>query len=102
MQRYSLFNWISVYQLCQSSGQDRRFAMAAKKLSDSPKVVKIKNVDIMQLADAHPNHEHHLCHILSLRNMKTAARLAKDAQYICFICGRAAKEAKNLCDPIKI
>lgn len=84
------------------TGKHRRFEMASNKPKASPKVIKIKKADIMQLADAHPNHEHHLCHILSLRNMKTAAKLAKDAQHMCFICGRAAKEAKNLCDPIKI
>jgi hypothetical protein len=76
--------------------------MAAKKPKASPQVVTIGKVDIMQLADAHPNHENHLCHIISLRNMRTAAKLAKDAQHICFLCGRAAKDPKNLCDPIKI
>jgi hypothetical protein len=76
--------------------------MATKKLKDSPQTIKIGKADIMQLADAHPNHENHLCHIISLRNMRTAAKLAKDAQQICFICGRAAKDGKNLCDPIKI
>ena len=74
--------------------------MAAKHKA-SP-VVKAAKVTVMQLADAHPNHENHLCHIISLRNMRTAAKLAKDAQYICFLCGRAAKDPKNLCDPLKI
>jgi hypothetical protein len=56
----------------------------------------------VSLADAHPNHENHLCHIIALRNMKRAGRLAKDAQYICFLCGRAAKDRVNLCEPVKI
>jgi hypothetical protein len=55
-----------------------------------------------QLTDLHPDHEKHLCHISSLRNMKTVGMLAKDAQYICVICGRAAKHPVNLCEPAKI
>ncbi len=55
-----------------------------------------------RLADAHPNHENHLCHIIALRNMKRAGKLAKDAQHICFLCGRAAKDPANLCEPVKI
>jgi hypothetical protein len=65
-------------------------------------VLKAIEIDEILLADAHPNHENHLCHIISLRNMKRAAGLAKDAQYICFLCGRAAKNQENLCQPVKI
>jgi hypothetical protein len=54
------------------------------------------------LTDLHPDHEKHLCHITGLRNMKTVGILAKDAQYVCAICGRAAKHAVNLCEPVKI
>jgi hypothetical protein len=54
------------------------------------------------LEDLHPDHEKHLCHITSLRNMKTVGRLAKDAQFLCFSCGRAAKDGRNLCEPVKI
>ncbi len=54
------------------------------------------------LTDLHPDHEKHLCHITGLRNMRTVGALAKDAQYICAICGRAAKNAVNLCEPAKI
>ncbi len=54
------------------------------------------------LTDLHPDHEKHLCHITSLRNMKTVGTLAKDAQFVCAICGRAAKYAVNLCEPAKI
>lgn len=55
-----------------------------------------------ELTDFHPDHEKHLCHITALRNMKTVGLLAKDAQHLCGICGRAAKHAKNLCEPAKI
>jgi hypothetical protein len=55
-----------------------------------------------ELTDLHPDHEKHLCHISSLRNMKTVGALAKDAQYVCIICGRAAKQPVNLCEPAKI
>lgn len=55
-----------------------------------------------ELSDLHPDHEKHLCHISSLRNMKTVGQLAKDAQYVCIVCGRAAKSSLNLCEPGKI
>ena len=55
-----------------------------------------------ELTDFHPDHEKHLCHISSLRNMKTVGQLAKDAQYVCIVCGRAAKSPRNLCEPGKI
>lgn len=55
-----------------------------------------------ELTDLHPDHEKHLCHITSLRNMKTVGQLSKDAQYVCVICGRAARHAVNLCEPVKI
>jgi hypothetical protein len=56
----------------------------------------------MSLVDYHPNHDSHLCKVVELRNMKTVAKLSKDARYICFLCGRAAKHKKNLCEPIEI
>jgi hypothetical protein len=55
-----------------------------------------------ELTDLHPDHEKHLCHISGLRNMKTVGQLAKDAQYVCIVCGRAAKSPSNLCEPGKI
>jgi hypothetical protein len=55
-----------------------------------------------ELTDLHPDHEKHLCHISSLRNMKTVGELAKNAQYLCIVCGRAAKSHLNLCEPGKI
>ena len=56
----------------------------------------------MSLVDYHPNHDSHLCKIVEIRNMKSVAKLSKDARYICFLCGRAAKHKKNLCEPIEI
>jgi len=61
-----------------------------------------KELQDIELSDLHPDHEKHLCHISSLRNMRTVGKLAKDAQYLCVICGRAAKEEVNLCEPAKI
>ena len=63
---------------------------------------KVELVEGYVLEDLHPDHEKHLCHITSLRNMKTVGRLAKDAQFLCIACGRAARDAKNLCEPTKI
>jgi hypothetical protein len=56
----------------------------------------------LELSDLHPDHEKHLCHITSLRNMKTVGALSKDAQYLCVVCGRAARRAVNLCEPAKL
>jgi hypothetical protein len=56
----------------------------------------------ISLYDYHPNHDLHMCSIVKARNMKTVAELAKDAQYICFICGRAAKKKEHLCEPVAI
>ena len=61
-----------------------------------------ENVQEYELTDQHPDHEKHLCHISSLRNMKTVGQLARDAQYVCIVCGRAAKSPLNLCEPGKI
>jgi hypothetical protein len=63
---------------------------------------KVEAIPAFQLTDLHPDHEKHLCHIAGLRNMRTVGTLAKDAQYVCVICGRAAKNAINLCEPAKI
>jgi hypothetical protein len=55
-----------------------------------------------ELVDLHPDHEKHLCHLSGLRNMKTVGALAKDAQFLCVVCGRAAKDQGSLCEPVKI
>ncbi len=50
----------------------------------------------------HKGHETHLCHLVRERKMNMVADLAKDATFICHICGRAAAEAKHLCEPVEI
>ena len=55
-----------------------------------------------RLIDEHPDHDRHLCHITNERNMKTLGELAKNAQFLCVICGRAARKEENLCEPAKI
>ena len=56
----------------------------------------------ISLSDYHPNHDRHLCKMVELRNMQTVGKLAKGARYICFLCGRAAKNKSNLCEPVEI
>lgn len=64
---------------------------------------KKRTVDYrIPLADYHANHDKHLCKLVAGRNMKTAGVLAKNARYICFLCGRAAKNKSNLCEPVEL
>jgi len=74
------------------------------KTTRSGKTVSHKqNIDYkISLYDYHPNHDQHMCSIAQARNMKTVAALSKDAQYICFLCGRAAKKKEHLCEPVAI
>jgi len=66
-------------------------------------VAKEPDIDFkISLYDYHPNHDLHMCNIVRVRNMKTVADLAQGAQFICFICGRAAKKKEHLCEPIAI
>jgi hypothetical protein len=71
-------------------------------MTEKKEAIQKEVVQKLELSDFHPDHEKHLCHITSLRNMKTVGKLSKDAQYLCGICGRAAKESVNLCEPAKI
>ncbi len=50
----------------------------------------------------HTNHDKHLCEMVRKRNMADAAQAAKDARFICHICGRAAANGDNLCEPVRI
>jgi hypothetical protein len=34
--------------------------------------------------------------------MNEVADLAKNAKYMCFVCGRGAAKADNLCEPIEL
>jgi len=50
----------------------------------------------------HIGHENHLCDLVARRQIGRVAHLSKGARYMCHICGRAAIEAANLCEPILI
>ena len=50
----------------------------------------------------HGGHEDHLCDLVARRQMDKVADLAEDARYICYICGRAAADTSNLCEPVLI
>jgi len=54
------------------------------------------------LAEEHAGHAQHLCELVSHRKMAQVAELAAGAQYVCYICGRAAAKAENLCEPVEI
>lgn len=54
------------------------------------------------LNQPHTGHENHLCELTAKRNMQAVAEAANGARYICHICGRAAKEATSLCEPVKL
>ena len=54
----------------------------------------------------HAMHEKHLCYLNNIRfqdsNLEEYKDLVKDARFLCNNCGRVAKDAKNLCEPIKL
>jgi len=47
-------------------------------------------------------HENHLCYLSRRRELAKVGRLAKGSQYMCLLCGRAARDPKNLCMPYRI
>ena len=55
-----------------------------------------------ELFKEHKGNELHLCHLVRERKMDKVADLAKDAKFVGHICGRAAAEAKHLCEPVEI
>jgi hypothetical protein len=55
-----------------------------------------------ELTDVHEGHNKHMCDLVAKRKMAQAAEYAKGARYLCHICGRAAAEAENLCEPVEI
>ncbi|MGD2174573.1 MAG: hypothetical protein PVJ27_04145 [Candidatus Brocadiaceae bacterium] len=55
-----------------------------------------------KLAEDHAGHANHLCELTAKRRMAEVARLAKGAKYVCHICGRAAADARNLCEPVEL
>jgi rubrerythrin len=54
------------------------------------------------LEASHPGHAQHLCELVANRKMDMVADLSQGAKYICNICGRAAANAVNLCEPVEI
>ena len=50
----------------------------------------------------HKGHSKHLCSLVRDRRMHLVADLATNAKYICHICGRSAKKAENLCEPVEM
>ena len=74
-----------------------------KNKKSKASIVKEPAVDYkISLYDYHPHHDTHMCSLVGVRNMKTVAELAQGAQFICFVCGRAAKKKEHLCEPIAV
>ncbi len=52
------------------------------------------------------SHSKHLCYIVSqgfhLSNVEEYKALVKDAEFECRHCGRLAKNADSLCEPIRL
>lgn len=57
---------------------------------------------LIERAQRHQGHERHLCRLVSERRMNEVADLAKNAKYMCFVCGRGAAKAENLCEPVEL
>jgi hypothetical protein len=51
----------------------------------------------------HVDHDKHLCSLVA-EGMELAdyKELVRNPKYICRICGRAAANEKNLCDPVAL
>ncbi len=63
---------------------------------------KKRTVSEHKLYETHEGHEQHLCELVAKRKMAQVARLTNGAKYICHICGRAAANADNLCEPVEL
>ncbi|MFB3879823.1 MAG: hypothetical protein ACE149_01105 [Armatimonadota bacterium] len=59
-------------------------------------------VPARRLGASHAGHAQHLCELVAKRRMNEVAELSAGAKYVCYICGRAAAKAANLCEPVEI
>jgi hypothetical protein len=54
----------------------------------------------------HEGHEMHLCYLANLgyqmQDTEDYRQLVRDAKYVCKVCGRAAADKMNLCQPKKL
>ena len=66
------------------------------------RVMAKRIVKAHKLFTSHTGHANHLCELVAKRKMNQVATLSKGAKYVCHICGRAAANAKNLCEPVEI
>ncbi len=48
------------------------------------------------------DHKGHLCVLVSEEKLEEVKELIREPKYICFNCGRAAKAAENLCNPMPL
>ena len=59
-----------------------------------------------KLTFPHAGHENHLCYLHNLGILEADLAhfkdMVQDPKFICKKCGRAAKNAENLCEPEKL
>jgi hypothetical protein len=63
-------------------------------------------IHLPKLGWPHPDHENHLCYYQNMgmveADLDHYKELVKDGKFVCANCGRVAKEAKNLCNPVAL
>jgi hypothetical protein len=52
--------------------------------------------------DGQCHEENHLCRIILRKDLGRIRELVKESRFYCKNCGRAARDAGNLCNPSKI
>lgn len=67
-----------------------------------PRASSKRTVPAHKLTKSHAGHVSHLCELVAKRKMDKVAELSRGAKYVCNICGRAAAQATNLCEPVEI
>lgn len=48
------------------------------------------------------SHKGHMCVLVSEKRFDQIKRLVMDPRYICFNCGRVARDGANLCNPMPL